>query len=252
MSCNPYGLFIGGFDPSAGAGVLADIKTAEQCGVYGFACVSAITYQQEDCYLGQRWVSSDEIELQLKPLFERYPIGAVKIGLVESSGRLGEIVAMVRRFSSNIPIVLDPVLSASAGYIFHGAWASAEFLELAQLVDVITPNFAECSVLCPSLETEYQNVIPASLTIVRKGKKCGTEIIDSVVTHEKIVDIIRPEIVVEKWSDKHGSGCVFGAALTSRLLHGDDVVSAAKFAGEYVRHLLGSSNTRLGIHREQL
>ena len=30
----PYVLTIAGFDPSAGAGVLADVKTFEQCDVY--------------------------------------------------------------------------------------------------------------------------------------------------------------------------------------------------------------------------
>ncbi|MDX5438690.1 MAG: bifunctional hydroxymethylpyrimidine kinase/phosphomethylpyrimidine kinase, partial [Pontibacter sp.] len=39
----PYVLSIAGFDPSGGAGILADIKAFEQQGVYGFGVCSALT-----------------------------------------------------------------------------------------------------------------------------------------------------------------------------------------------------------------
>ena len=44
----PKVLTIAGFDPSAGAGVLADVKTFENIGVYGFAVTTSITYQNEN------------------------------------------------------------------------------------------------------------------------------------------------------------------------------------------------------------
>ncbi len=48
MSQNkPHVLSIAGFDPSAGAGVLADIKAFEHNGVYGFGVVSALTWQND-------------------------------------------------------------------------------------------------------------------------------------------------------------------------------------------------------------
>ena len=43
----PVTLSIAGFDPSAGAGVLADIKAFEQNGVYGMGVVSALTFQND-------------------------------------------------------------------------------------------------------------------------------------------------------------------------------------------------------------
>ncbi|OYX86286.1 MAG: hydroxymethylpyrimidine/phosphomethylpyrimidine kinase, partial [Flavobacteriales bacterium 32-34-25] len=49
MSTNrPFVLSIAGFDPSAGAGVLADIKSFEQHQVYGFAINTANTIQTEN------------------------------------------------------------------------------------------------------------------------------------------------------------------------------------------------------------
>ena len=43
IQSRPYALSIAGFDPSAGAGILADIKTFENNGVYGLGVVSALT-----------------------------------------------------------------------------------------------------------------------------------------------------------------------------------------------------------------
>ena len=49
MSTNrPFVLTIAGFDPSAGAGVLADVKTFEQHRVYGFAINTGNTIQTEN------------------------------------------------------------------------------------------------------------------------------------------------------------------------------------------------------------
>ena len=43
----PYVLSIAGYDPCAGAGVLADIKTFEQHKVYGIAVITSLTFQTE-------------------------------------------------------------------------------------------------------------------------------------------------------------------------------------------------------------
>ena len=52
MSKNrPFVLSIAGFDPSGGAGVLADVKTFEQHLVYGLAIITGNTIQTENEYL---------------------------------------------------------------------------------------------------------------------------------------------------------------------------------------------------------
>ena len=57
----PYVLSIAGYDPSGGAGVLADIKTFEQIGVYGFAVSTCITYQTDSKFKGLKWLDKKEI-----------------------------------------------------------------------------------------------------------------------------------------------------------------------------------------------
>ena len=58
-------LSIAGFDPSGGAGVVADCKTFEQHKVAGLSVVTAITYQHESFFEGLTWMSIDQIIRQL-------------------------------------------------------------------------------------------------------------------------------------------------------------------------------------------
>lgn len=244
----PYGLFIGGFDPSAGAGVLSDIKTAEQCGVYGFGVVSAITFQTEDCYLGQRWVGQEEMKRQIAPLLERYPVSYLKIGLIESIEVLESLVVWVRELRPGIKIVVDPVLAASAGYCFHTQWSREEFLRLGALVDVLTPNRVEFEILWPGAEiAELREQKIKAAVVIKGGHGSGTEVCDLVVDCGTVKKLMSPRVGPGA-SGKHGSGCVFAAALVSRLALGSDLEGAVRFAGEYVRRLMGTSATRLGVH----
>jgi len=57
----PYVLSIAGFDPSGGAGILADIKTFENIGVYGFGVCSALTYQNDTEFIHVDWIDLDLI-----------------------------------------------------------------------------------------------------------------------------------------------------------------------------------------------
>jgi len=50
MSLRPYVLSIAGFDPSGGAGILADIKTFEAHHTLGLGVCSALTYQTESIF----------------------------------------------------------------------------------------------------------------------------------------------------------------------------------------------------------
>ena len=52
----PYCLTIAGFDPSGGAGLVADCKTFEQIHVQGLSVLTANTVQTEDQYFDTNWV----------------------------------------------------------------------------------------------------------------------------------------------------------------------------------------------------
>jgi hydroxymethylpyrimidine/phosphomethylpyrimidine kinase len=83
-SGRPYVLSIAGFDPSGGAGLLADIKTFELHRVQGMGVCTSLTFQNENEFEGLVWIEMPEIKKQLDILFKKYFFDYVKIGLIKS------------------------------------------------------------------------------------------------------------------------------------------------------------------------
>src|SRR5512141_346887 len=89
-----YALSIAGFDPSSGAGLLADIKTFEQHKVYGLGISSAQTLQTENEFFAIRWEQEKDVLQSIDTMLSFYDIKAVKIGIVENIGVLQKIVSL--------------------------------------------------------------------------------------------------------------------------------------------------------------
>ena len=70
----PFVVSIAGFDPSAGAGVLADVKTFEQHQVYGFAISTANTIQTENEFVAIQWTDLDFVLQSVQTIFNYYYI----------------------------------------------------------------------------------------------------------------------------------------------------------------------------------
>ena len=89
-------LTVAGFDGSAGAGLLADVKAMEFFGVYGQAVCTALTVQNENEFFSPNWVPVEQIEKQLEVLAKVRDFKAVKIGLVENAFVLRKIIRKIR------------------------------------------------------------------------------------------------------------------------------------------------------------
>ena len=75
----PYAcLTIAGSDPSSGAGIQADIRTFDRCGVHPFSVITAITYQSAKEFYGYRSLSGD-LENQLKSILDNVVFYIYKI-----------------------------------------------------------------------------------------------------------------------------------------------------------------------------
>ena len=88
---------IAGFDPCAGAGVLADIKTFEQLQVQGMAVITGYTIQTEEKCFRVDWRSIDNILNELAVLMQRYDIEIIKIGVVPDADVLKTLVRYIKQ-----------------------------------------------------------------------------------------------------------------------------------------------------------
>lgn len=245
----PYVLSIAGFDPSAGAGVLADIKCFEQNEVYGFGICSALTIQTDRDFLKNEWLDATQIIEQIAPLLLHFKVAAAKIGLIKDISVLLEVIDYLKKNQPGIKIVMDPVLRASAGYAFHD-WDNGlkQLLPTLRQIDLFTPNYPEIlrlggnadvfktaeawSLYCPILlKGGHMAIHRGTDFLYIKGQK-----------HE-----LRP--VVPNIYQKHGSGCVLSATITAGLALGRSLLPACTWAKANTEHFLNSNESLLGYHK---
>src|SRR5690242_13606701 len=88
----PVVLSIAGFDPSSGAGITADVKTAAAHGTFAVTCVTALTVQNTVGVRRLVPVLGDVVAETLYELAQDFPISAVRIGML-GTGEVAEVVA---------------------------------------------------------------------------------------------------------------------------------------------------------------
>ncbi len=245
----PIVLSIAGFDPSGGAGLLADIKTFEQHTVYGLGISTAQTLQTEDEFISIRWEQEQDILKSIETMLSRYEVKAVKIGIVENIRVLERIVSLVHHKNNSIKIVWDTVIKSSSGFSFwNNALDNEQLYQTLSKVYLITPNYNEAIQLMP-LASDAKEGAKKLLTycnvLLKGGHNEEEKGVDFLYTKNSIK---RLEGNTDAMFAKHGSGCVLSAAITANLALGADLITACKKAKQYIEQFLSSNKSLLGYH----
>lgn len=243
-------LSIAGFDPSSGAGVTADIKTFESCRVYGLGVASAITFQNQNEYLGTKWMTRDEIIQQCDVLLRTFTPAYIKIGLIESFEILDEIVTHLTTRLPQVKIIWDPILKASAGFQFHKGKDTEIWQSILKKIYLITPNTDELKILFGD-QTEPKNLQDIcreyNINILWKGgHNAETLVSDRLITSNRVYT----SSVTRGKQSKHGTGCVLSSAITSHLSLGYSLPEACRHGQHYVLNFIRSNDTNLGMHNQ--
>lgn len=239
-------LTFAGHDPSAGAGLTADLKTFEQNEVYGLSICTALTVQTDIHFEKINWVNLSSIFDQVLLVRNRFPLKAIKIGLIENLEVLEFITSpMFREF----PIVFDPVLKASAGFEFHNDLELEKLYGYLKHLTLITPNREEMLRLVPNvtIEEAAQQLSQYCAVLLKGGhhqERLGED--ELWQNGEKIATFKARQIAK---TGKHGSGCVLSAAIAANLAKGQNLVDACQSAKEYTEQFLNSNDSLLGYHK---
>jgi len=245
----PIVLAFAATDPSAGAGLQADILTLSSMGCHPLSVVTAITIQDtagvEDVLaLDAEWVAD-----QARCVLEDMPVSVFKVGLLGSV----EIVAVIAEIVSDypeVPLVLDPVLASGRGDELATDEIIAAMRELlVPQTTVLTPNSLEARRLAQ--EDGDESDYPALDECARRLLTLGTEFVLITGTHENTPEVVNTlysrEGVVrsDRWQRLpgafHGSGCTLAAAIAATLANGLDVAEAVRDAQEYTWQALGAA-----------
>ena len=143
----PFIMSIAGFDPSGGAGLLADIKTFEQLKVQGLGVCTAITIQTADRCVSLKWEPLEEISSAINVLMNNYTIDVVKIGIVKDAEFLTKIINTIKLNNPKAKIIWDPVLKSTSEFSFFNLNTISELKNVLNQIHLITPNFNEYKIL---------------------------------------------------------------------------------------------------------
>ena len=246
----PIVLTIAGFDPSGGAGVLADIKTFEQHKVYGFAINTANTIQTEYEFFEVQWTDLNFVLGSIQILLKTYPIKAVKIGIIPSLDYLKAIVFEIKKLAPETKIIWDPILKSSTEFDFLTLSNQEILIDILKQIDLITPNFNEIQKLFPNFDSPlFWRGAGGEVSVLLKGGHNPTEIgVDYLFTQKEVFRLMPKETLL---FEKHGSGCVLSSAITANIALGQDMKIACTNAKKYIEIYLQSNQTKLGYHYVQ-
>jgi hydroxymethylpyrimidine/phosphomethylpyrimidine kinase len=257
----PVALTIAGFDPISGAGITADLKTFSAHGIYGVACISAITVQST---LGVRAVeplTAMLVRQTLECLAEDVSLSGVKIGMLGTSAVATEVSSFLTAQSGGIGrerIVLDPVLRSTSGTALidqEGVRVIRE--ELLHRVGWITPNLDELAILTGGgvggADSFGPEQVPAAAARLRAmAARLGNQELNVVVTGGHLSrpdDFLLSASGEQSWlagekivtNATHGTGCAFSSALLCELISGQSPRDAVAAAKQYVTEALRSA-----------
>jgi len=238
----PVVLTISGFDPSSGAGTLADIKTLAAHGCYGIGCVTALTVQSTAGVKRVEPVSAKLVRETLEELAADLPIAAARIGMLGSAA----VVEAVADFlgAGRIPlVVLDPILRSTSGADLIDKKGAERIPNLLfPRSTVITPNIDEAAHLTG---LSVSNVAEMK-TAARKLHQMGAKNVVITGGHlERPIDLLsmsgaegceQLEFASEhlRSTATHGTGCAFSTAVAANLALGKQLRDAVVLAKAYV------------------
>ncbi|MBF1390335.1 MAG: thiamine phosphate synthase, partial [Porphyromonas sp.] len=113
--CTPTLLLCGGIDPTAEAGLTADMQHAARLGVRAYSIVTALTCQDAVTFTRLTAVADTDLIEAVRALRRQSPPQVAKIGLIASLHQLRLLIREIRVLFPACRIVWDPILRTSSG-----------------------------------------------------------------------------------------------------------------------------------------
>jgi len=245
----PRLLVIAGSDSSGGAGLQADLKTAQAFGVYAQTAVTAVTVQDTGKVYSVNPVAPEIVRGQIEAALNDIGADAIKIGML-GNGEIARTVADALE-GSDIPLVLDTVLLSSSGTPLLDA-AGMDILKtrLIPRAILVTPNLPEAEALTgilPDAEHQLRNAAMAfkllgSKAVLFKGGHADTERVHDVLwSGEEFMTFEAPR---QHTRHTHGTGCTLASAIACGLAQKLPLKDAVARAHGYVQ---GAIRTAPGL-----
>ncbi|HEX5701634.1 MAG TPA: bifunctional hydroxymethylpyrimidine kinase/phosphomethylpyrimidine kinase [Pyrinomonadaceae bacterium] len=258
----PVVLTIAGFDPSGGAGIIADIRTIESFGCTAVAAITSVTFQNAEEFFGANHQSADSVRAQVEAIIGATTIAAVKIGMLPTSEVVRAVAQLIREKKLPAPLI-DPVIeSTSGGKLMEDDAFEVFVTELLPLARVVTPNIPEAEKLAGMNIRDEDEMRQAAarirelgaLAVLIKGGHLVQQRSDirgqrSERTERAAVDLLddngQETILRSEWIEApnvRGTGCMLSSAIAAGLAQGAELEESVAAAKRFVTARIRGSN----------
>jgi hydroxymethylpyrimidine kinase/phosphomethylpyrimidine kinase len=262
----PVALTIAGFDPSGGAGVIADIKTFTAFDCFAVAAITSLTFQNTMGVFGAAHQTAETVRSQVAPVIEDFNVVCAKTGMLPTREVIAEVARLFRETTLPAPVV-DPVVRSTSGYdLIDDEALAALVAELMPLASVVTPNIPEAERIT-NLKIEDEAGMRRAARVMRemgaravlvkgghlKSKAKGEGRKEKGGTDEDVptaLDLLddngRVTLFRGEWietTSTHGTGCTLSAAIAAclgrRLSLESSIEAAKRFVSDAIRRAPG-------------
>jgi hydroxymethylpyrimidine/phosphomethylpyrimidine kinase len=238
-------LVIAGSDSSGGAGIQADLKTAQAFGVYAQTAITAITVQNTLGVTGAHIVPPDVVRAQIIACLADIGADAIKTGMLGSAGMVAVVADTLAEHAAGIPLVVDPVMLAKGGSPLLDQDAVTVLKKrLLPLATLLTPNLPEAEVLTgilPDSNHRLRNaamvfkMLGAQAVLFKGGHGEGALLRDTLWDGSDFVSLEAPR---QETRNTHGTGCTLATAIACGLAQGLNLVESTTRAHAYVQNAI--------------
>jgi hydroxymethylpyrimidine/phosphomethylpyrimidine kinase len=255
----PCALSIAGLDPSGGAGLFADLRAFAAAGAWGCGAAAVLTVQSTRGLAEAHPVPASRLLAQVKELLAHQHVRAIKIGALGSAANVRAVRRLLRPLAASLPIVLDPVMSASRGRGRTGLLdrsAGAEMRALASLPCIVTPNAPEAEALVGARIGTIAEAAHAARVLVARGARAalvkgghlgGGESIDVLVVKTETIYLRARRFRTRL----HGTGCTLASLIAGKLamrpgaLTTEEIIEAVRWAKQRLTRSIANA-VRIG------
>ena len=245
-------LSMAGFDPSGGAGTLADIQAIAAQGCFGTAAITSLTYQNTQAVYGAAHQSAETLRAQVEPILADFNVAAVKTGMLPTRAIITTVADLIEQHA--LPnFVLDPVIRSTSGFdLIDEAALAALRQALLPLADLITPNMAEAARLTGLRVTNLTEMhaaaehIHAQCTRSASSRKAlHAVLVKGGHLPDAAIDVLYDGATFQCFEaprletrNTHGTGCALSAAIAAQLARGASMPEAIARAKNYLNEAL--------------
>jgi hydroxymethylpyrimidine/phosphomethylpyrimidine kinase len=240
-------LALGGFDPTRGAGVTADLEVLRDLGEPEIAIITAMTDQDESGVQGIEPTNPERLHAQIDRALDEHPVQAIKLGMLGDAANAQVILSYMKKFD-HLPWILDPVVATSSGgRLMPRDVQELVVRDLLPLCTLITPNLLEIQAL-------FQEEIHTERELVELATRLSKDARPSFLLKGGHLDGLPVDVLGEggqtqifrgskRYQDARGTGCRLATCVAVHLGKGRTMTESIRAGRNYVEGYLSAQET---------